>query len=134
MIIIRRDKKKAIWLGLLYEMFLIRRIVAGIDKVPYYYVFPTLMLGPGISAWRRRRVLGLGGEGRALAGAEWMNECCCWVVERWEKVYWQDWVNGWALGIRDGVLPMSGELRRGFDWRGGVSLFLSLSFSLPHAL
>lgn len=59
------------------------------------------MLGPGISA-RRRRVLGLGGVGRALAGAKWMNECCCWVVERWEKVYWQDWVNGWAMGIRDG--------------------------------
>lgn len=60
------------------------------------------MLELGISA-RRRRVLGLGGGGRALAGAEWMNECCWWVGERWGyKVYWQDWVNEWAMGMRDG--------------------------------
>lgn len=32
---------------------------------------------------------------------EGMNECC-WVVESWEKVYWQDWVNGWTMGMRDG--------------------------------
>lgn len=73
--------------------------------------------------------MGLGGGGRALAGAEWMNECCCWVGERWGyKVYWQDWVNGWAMGDEGWGMLMDGELRRGFDWRGGVSL------SLSHAL
>lgn len=33
-------------------------------------------------------------------------------------------------GDKGWVMLMDGELRRGFDWRGGVSLFLSLSLSL----
>lgn len=73
--------------------------------------------------------MGLGGGGRALAARNVMDVMLllgCLEVGESVLAGLGEWMDDGDVGW--GML-MDGELRRGFDWRGGVSLFLSLTHS-----